>query len=52
VGPDRVRILAKITPQRGQATGPGSAWPQRGHGPPPDVLALDGVVVTLVKERW
>ena len=27
----RVRILAKITPQRGQATAPGLGWPQRGH---------------------
>jgi hypothetical protein len=51
-GADRARSFAKITPQRGQATGPGSAWPQRGQAPPPDVLALDGVVVTSVKGRW
>jgi len=44
--------LAKITPQRGQATGPGSVWPQRGHAPPPDVFVLVVVVVTFVKGRW
>jgi hypothetical protein len=41
-----------MTPQRGQATGPGSACPQRGQEPVPEVFALVGVVVTFVAGRW
>jgi hypothetical protein len=50
-GESRVRIFAKITPQRGQVTGPGSNWPQRGQTPLPGVSALVVVVVVFVKVK-
>jgi hypothetical protein len=51
-GAVRDRILAKMTPQRGQTTGPGFVWPQRGQSALPAVSALVGVVGTVVKARW
>jgi hypothetical protein len=50
-GVDRDRILAKMTPQRGQATGPGLAWPQRGQLPLPAVSALVDSIGVFVKDK-
>jgi hypothetical protein len=47
----RDRILAKMTPHRGQATGPGFAWPQRGQSTLPAVSALVDVIGIFVKHK-
>jgi hypothetical protein len=41
-----------MTPQRGQATGPGFAWPQRGQLALAAVSALGGVMGIFVNARW
>jgi len=44
--------LAKITPQREQASSPGFAWPQRGQAALEDGPAFVGDVAMFFQPRW